>query len=1554
MALKPTQRWNAEAVSGRSEPVLKFEFNPTVAYGELNCRADWSSGQADDNLDLGHQSEQLRLKRTRMVDHEECQLSQGKNYLPMMEKHIWEDGKKVHDGYTLGRLVQIFRVNKSFKLKELQMSIHHHSEYTGRLTIRILSGLSESVANLPRNSRDSHVDRVLEGAKELGKLEINYASDVPVVRDDEGGRSWVVLDFSEENIWIPGGDVPCAIVLEPTAGNRKDFLYFKGSISRRNYSKGSFYWGIPSRKEYWLQPGNLAFKFKIDAFAEQAEGTWILDLGGDRPLGAQGELEIRYCEPEGARAQFLIAEADSASHAEGINPWRSVSDGSPISKRFVKLKATLFSDSLGIDTPRIQSIRAAFKQKVSWLLASRPMFGYPNLVAEAPDYSAEGDPLSGSASATDTSRIVLMDPGGIASELFSSYSMKNDKVTIWLGFDTPHFADQRVGDTPADWLPFKTVWIEDWEPGEGRLEVHCYDQQIRFRKAQAPFPADSPEQNEQIHYDRANPARVKYDLLRRAGIRRSEIDYDHGEGTLAPTGDIKQSFTRLGLAFDWELNYGLSSSTSLESVDSELNRHLLSFQLVDEWGKWVVRYADFECVFDSQHGWCRYSEALQTVESEHLAAGSETFSPGLKHLRNWGLVYFGGSGGEQSAYSCLMVSPGPVSARAHKENASDKLYSAFIPADREDQAGSVALRRRLLQQQGLRTVQFTTGLRYANLQIGEHINFNSNLYRRPGAVSPNPLLVMITRKNIDHNLSTIHWAGIVLLDAEQTAGEEYQFGAPSGLEVVPQGDGRANWTWFAAVDEQGSGIVRYELFQRLSNLRDWGEPVAGVTAIGSSSYEWTGSAYDEALQYDCGVRAVHASGARSRIICCDNVVLTGQLPVVPAASDWQIRSRPGRLIVSMLKQVDGATSYRVYRISEGRWRPMGEFTLGDEFICEAPDPYRVSFHYLTISSVNRWGESARSPVKAKYCPPKDPSSFVPGAPGFDSGGGTFPLVSRLPVGSYQAFSIIVRFRPLQEEAGMIGRYELERRDKQNPESEDWSVWERLTEYSVKQDELTPTPNVIHYDNTDSRLKPGRVYQYRVRAVSRWEAPGQWSEPVGVLLTDDTTGPDQPTVTLYEETGRTRLAISSPAIGGGPCPDFSHFVVEGRPSGGEWEVIDPRWTNTVFYHTGPDSDLEVDWDYRVTAYDHSGNDSPVGVAQEPGKKKKANLTYLADSVVGTGTPGTLCQITQNAGEIDLRVQHNEVINSINLSTEGIRIDASKLLISGSTTFASGYNPATKAEESYVDSSVAPKLDHTGGQIGSGGIETNTGSLARVKIFPDNYTGILALDNAGSEVFRVNVGGSDVGDVIIGDGGTSKYLKWDASEATLDLRAGSDTDFIKITGSENYANIQIWDTADVSPYYPCIDIRSSCYSGEPAIFVGDKPSSDLQCQAYLTGRMLAFQTYKQSTAGIVASGCLIGINRAADYNTFELEIVPGIYNPLKIAKPPLGSGVALYTDGRIKTDIGYMIGNDTVLTAQINGTGLNATANPADLSEAVTKADFNALLTAIRATSLMSGN
>jgi hypothetical protein len=50
-----------------------------------------------------------------------------------------------------------------------------------------------------------------------------------------------------------------------------------------------------------------------------------------------------------------------------------------------------------------------------------------------------------------------------------------------------------------------------------------------------------------------------------------------------------------------------------------------------------------------------------------------------------------------------------------------------------------------------------------------------------------------------------------------------------------------------------------------------------------------------------------------------------------------------------------------------------------------------------------------------------------------------------------------------------------------------------------------------------------------------------------------------------------------------------------------------------------------------------------------------------------------EIDQNTTDITLKVSKDAVISSINLSSEGIRIQGSKIQIDGTVSFSSGYDP-----------------------------------------------------------------------------------------------------------------------------------------------------------------------------------------------------------------------------------------------------------------------------------------
>lgn len=87
-------------------------------------------------------------------------------------------------------------------------------------------------------------------------------------------------------------------------------------------------------------------------------------------------------------------------------------------------------------------------------------------------------------------------------------------------------------------------------------------------------------------------------------------------------------------------------------------------------------------------------------------------------------------------------------------------------------------------------------------------------------------------------------------------------------------------------------------------------------------------------------------------------------------------------------------------------------------------------------------------------------------------------------------------------------------------------------------------------------------------------------------------------------------------------------------------------------------------------------------------------------------------------------------------------------------------------------------------------------ARVDMFPDANTGIVAYDNAAAKVFEVLVAGTDVGDVTIGNYAADKGAKWDKSAATFNVKGaltagtGSSIDgSFLVTGSILSSKLQI---------------------------------------------------------------------------------------------------------------------------------------------------------------------
>jgi hypothetical protein len=81
------------------------------------------------------------------------------------------------------------------------------------------------------------------------------------------------------------------------------------------------------------------------------------------------------------------------------------------------------------------------------------------------------------------------------------------------------------------------------------------------------------------------------------------------------------------------------------------------------------------------------------------------------------------------------------------------------------------------------------------------------------------------------------------------------------------------------------------------------------------------------------------------------------------------------------------------------------------------------------------------------------------------------------------------------------------------------------------------------------------------------------------------------------------------------------------------------------------------------------------------------------------------------------------------------------------------------------------------------------LGKIQLLPDSETGFVAFDDNLSEIFKIISGGTDVGDVIIGDS-SGQHAKWDKSAGTFAVTG---------TITATAGSIGGWSISDVAIYY-----------------------------------------------------------------------------------------------------------------------------------------------------------
>ncbi|MFA6171959.1 MAG: DNRLRE domain-containing protein [Patescibacteria group bacterium] len=211
-------------------------------------------------------------------------------------------------------------------------------------------------------------------------------------------------------------------------------------------------------------------------------------------------------------------------------------------------------------------------------------------------------------------------------------------------------------------------------------------------------------------------------------------------------------------------------------------------------------------------------------------------------------------------------------------------------------------------------------------------------------------------------------------------------------------------------------------------------------------------------------------------------------------------------------------------------------------------------------------------------------------------------------------------------------------------------------------------------------------------------------------------------------------------------------------------------------------------------------------------------------------------------------------------------------------------------------ISSKLDKTGGAYQS------AASGSRVLIFPDLNTGIQIIDDSGNDVFKVLVGGTDVGDIVMGNFASDKGLKWDKSAGTFTVKGslvtgassiidGQYLTDLTVTGSKlanltitaaQIANATITGTQIASATITSDNIQNATITGT------DIASATIAGSNIITGTITATQIANATiTAGQIASATITGTQIAAA-TIAGSNIVSGTITATQIQDATITSG------------------------------------------------------------------
>jgi hypothetical protein len=290
------------------------------------------------------------------------------------------------------------------------------------------------------------------------------------------------------------------------------------------------------------------------------------------------------------------------------------------------------------------------------------------------------------------------------------------------------------------------------------------------------------------------------------------------------------------------------------------------------------------------------------------------------------------------------------------------------------------------------------------------------------------------------------------------------------------------------------------------------------------------------------------------------------------------------------------------------------------------------------------------------------------------------------------------------------------------------------------------------------LAPCVVYNFKVYSVNKYGTVSTESATLQQQMISDGVAPDV-TVITSATAGIQMILIEWEH---NTAFDLSYYNVYRYTSDSSGDAVVVGKTKSNRYTDAP-LPIDTKYYYWIKAVDTSGNecatfsDSVNATTRAVESEDVASIS--ADKILLTGVTYLSNWTGTDSTKIDGgAIETNTVtlskllftpgtgyglVGAINAYEDGVQINASNIAISGATVFTS------KVGGSYT-SSTAPT------------------TLSRISIYPDVNTGIKVTDNLGNAVFQVEIGGTNIGDVTIGNWAGNQGVKYDKSAGTLTVR------------------------------------------------------------------------------------------------------------------------------------------------------------------------------------------